>query len=86
MDAMIKTYQEEVKDANTESVDAPGAVANTTSDLDDPQYNCVIGQTGTTDDTKMLVVHDSTCQKGMKYKTYQEEVEDEAYTEKVAVP
>jgi hypothetical protein len=45
MDAMIKTYQEEVKDANTESVDAPGAVANTTSDLDDPQYNYVIGQT-----------------------------------------
>ena len=44
------------------------------------------GQTGTTDDTKMLAVHETTCQKGMMYKTYREEVEDKAYPEKVAVP
>jgi hypothetical protein len=37
----------------------------------------VTGQTGTTDDAKMLAVRDST---------YQEEVEDEAYAEKVVVP
>jgi hypothetical protein len=86
-DAMIKTYQEVVKDeADRENVDVPGAVANTSSGLDDPQNNCVTGQTGTTDDTKMLAMHESTCQKGMTYKTYHEEVEDGAYTEKVAVP
>ena len=48
----------------------PGAVANTSSGLDDPQNNCVTGQTGTTDNTKMLAVHETTCQKGMMYKTY----------------
>jgi hypothetical protein len=54
-DAMIKTYQEEVKDeADMENVYVPGAVANTNSGLDDPQNNYVTGQTGTTDDTKML--------------------------------
>jgi hypothetical protein len=46
----------------------------------------VTGQTGNTDDAKMLTMHDSTCQRGMTYKTYQEEGEDEAYTEKAAVP
>jgi hypothetical protein len=83
MDVTIKTNLKEVKNADTESV--PGAVANTSSDLDDPQNNCVTGQRGNTDDAKMLAVHDSTCQRGM-YKTYQEEDEDEAYTEKDAVP
>jgi hypothetical protein len=58
---MIKTYQEEEKDeADTENADVPGAVANTSSGLDDPQNNCVTGQTGTTDDTKMLAVHKTT--------------------------
>jgi hypothetical protein len=45
----------------------------------------VTGQRGITDDAEMLAVHDSTCQKGM-YKTYQEEDEDEAYTEKASTP
>jgi hypothetical protein len=36
MDAMIKTHLKEVKNANTESINAPGTVANTRSDLDDP--------------------------------------------------
>jgi hypothetical protein len=45
----------------------------------------VTGQKGNTDDTEMLTVHDCTCQRGM-YKTYQEEDEDEAYTEKPDVP
>jgi hypothetical protein len=54
---MNKTYQEEVKDeAYTENVDVPGAVANTSSGPDDPQNDCVTGQTGTKDDTKMLAV------------------------------
>jgi hypothetical protein len=50
--------------------------ANTSSDLDDQQNYCVTGQTETADDTEMLAVH----------KIYQEEIEDEAYTEKIAVP
>jgi hypothetical protein len=86
-DAMIKTYQEEVKDeADTVDVDVPRAVANTSSGLDDPQNNYGTGQTGTTDNTEMLAMHESTCQKGMANKTYREEEKDEAHTEKVTVP
>jgi hypothetical protein len=59
------TYQEEVKDeADTESVVVPWAVANTSSELDDPQNNCETGQTETADDTKMLAVHKSTRPRG----------------------
>jgi hypothetical protein len=75
---MNKTYQEEVKDeAYTEKVDVPGAVANTSSSPDDPQNNCVTGQTGTKDITKMLDVTSIT---------YQEDVKDKTYTNDVDVP
>jgi hypothetical protein len=70
-DVMIKTYQEEVNDeADTENVDVPGAVVNTSSGPADPQNNCVTGQAGTKDDTKMLAVHECTCHKGMKDEAY----------------
>jgi hypothetical protein len=62
-------------EADTESVIVPGAVANTSSDLDDPQNYCVTGQMKTADDAKMLALH----------KIYKEEVEDKAYTEKDTV-
>jgi hypothetical protein len=56
MNAMIKNHLEEVKDADTESVDAPGAIANTSSDLDDPYNNGVPSQTGAKDVAKRPTV------------------------------
>ena len=50
MDTTIKTHLNEVKNADTESVDA---------DLDDPQNNYVTGWRETTDNAEMLA--DSTC-------------------------
>jgi hypothetical protein len=62
---MNKTYQEEVKDeAYTEKVDESRADANTSSGPDDPQYNCVTGQTGTKDVTKMLAMTTIASERG----------------------
>jgi hypothetical protein len=69
MSAMHETtYQEEV-DAKTymENVVVPRAVANTSSgndDPDDPQHNCMMGKTGTKDDTKRLAVTAITSERG----------------------
>jgi hypothetical protein len=62
------TYQEDVKDkAYMENVDVPGAVANTSSSNygpEDPQNNCMAGQTGTKDNTKMLAVTTIASERG----------------------
>jgi hypothetical protein len=62
---MNKTYREEMKDeAYTEKVDVPGAVTNTSSGPDDPQNNCVTGQTGNKDVTKRLAVPTTASERG----------------------
>ena len=57
----IPCYLPRDVDAKTymENVVVPGAVANTSSSNDgpdDPQHNCVMGKTGTKDDTKRLAI------------------------------
>jgi hypothetical protein len=76
---IIKNHYEEVEDedkAYTEKV--LKTIADTSSGPADPQNNCVTGQMGTKDVTKMLTVYESTCQKGTRNKTYHKEMKDEA--------
>ena len=69
MTAMYEsTFQENVDaKAYMKNVVVPGAVANTSSSKDgpdDPQHNCMMGKTGTQDDTKRLAVTAITSERG----------------------
>ena len=63
----VKTYFTGLAAAYIKNIVVPGAVANTSSsndDPDDPQHNCMMGKTGTQDDTKRLAVTAITSERG----------------------
>ena len=67
-DVMNGTYKEDVVNKTyMENVNVPRDVTDTSSindDLENPQYNCVTGKTGTKKDTKRLAVTTITSKRG----------------------